>query len=212
MLSSSLPGLADERLAARVFLGARPLADEQPVGLLVADAEHGVGARHAERQAVQRATAALSAGQSMRAMRAARSSRSREPATPGGTGGWPARSASVGARRSLATAVVPRGHAPAPQPPRGASPISARIGRAGRGSQREAQDERVLAPALGRVVAAADADCSNPYAHRAPAPAGWTGAPRGRWTSAPKRARRASARAACVAVAAPLARLRRWSG
>jgi hypothetical protein len=39
------PGLADERFAEAVLLRARRLAHQQPVGLLVADPEHGLGAR-----------------------------------------------------------------------------------------------------------------------------------------------------------------------
>jgi hypothetical protein len=41
-------GLADEGFAALVFFGARPLADEQPVGMDVADAEYRLLARLAE--------------------------------------------------------------------------------------------------------------------------------------------------------------------
>src|SRR5215813_6890249 len=35
-------GLADERLALRILLGARAFTDEHPVGVLVADTEHGL--------------------------------------------------------------------------------------------------------------------------------------------------------------------------
>src|SRR5262249_32553033 len=38
------PRLSDEGLAAGILFGARRLADQQPVGLLVADAEHGLRA------------------------------------------------------------------------------------------------------------------------------------------------------------------------
>src|SRR5690606_10815636 len=44
-----LAGRADERLAAQIFLLARRFADEHPVGVFVADAEHGVAAGLAER-------------------------------------------------------------------------------------------------------------------------------------------------------------------
>ena len=36
------PGLPDEGLAQPVFLGAGRLADQQPVGVLIADAQHGL--------------------------------------------------------------------------------------------------------------------------------------------------------------------------
>src|SRR5690606_13702114 len=47
-LVEQLAGAADERLAARIFVGTRPFADDHQRRMLVADAEYGVGARPAQ--------------------------------------------------------------------------------------------------------------------------------------------------------------------
>ena len=179
MLSSRRPGLAHERLAARIFLGAGRLADEQPLGCAVAHAGHRLVARPA--QPARRARVDVRGERVPR--RGARCARSRV-----GAFGRVARR--LRARVRSAARVRTRAPAPARAP-------QARSSRRATSSRRDAQSARISArrhqaPRSGADDAPHDERILAP-ARRRPAGSSSRGARRARIP----RARTARSRARC---------------